>query len=177
MRAAAALELLHLFALVHDDVMDESASRRGAPSAHVQAAAWHREAGADGDPEKFGRNLAILLGDLAHARATRLAASLPEPLRGTWHELCLELIAGQRADLTGAAAGRRDRVHAERIADPAVDSDRQVLAGDGITAGFPWWAVWFLGGSGLVAWVLFAPPRKRERRAPATGSGAQGFRQ
>lgn len=115
-RAAAALELLHLFALVHDDVMDESASRRGAPSAHVQAAAWHREAGADGDPEKFGRNLAILLGDLAHARATRLAASLPEPLRGTWHELCLELIAGQRADLTGAAAGRRDRVHAERIA-------------------------------------------------------------
>ena len=107
-RAAAALELLHLFALVHDDVMDESASRRGAPSAHVQAAAWHREAGADGDPEKFGRNLAILLGDLAHARATRLAASLPEPLRGTWHELCLELIAGQRADLTGAAAGRRE---------------------------------------------------------------------
>jgi len=115
-RAAAALELLHLFALVHDDVMDESASRRGAPSAHLQAAAWHRSAGAGGDPDTFGRNLAILLGDLAHARAARVAAELDEPLRSTWHELCLELIAGQRADLTGAAAGRRDRVHAERIA-------------------------------------------------------------
>ena len=115
-RAAAALELLHLFALVHDDVMDESSSRRGAPSAHVQAAGWHRAAGAGGDPDTFGRNLAILLGDLAHARATRLADELPDDLRATWHELCLELIAGQRADLTGAAAGRRDREHAERIA-------------------------------------------------------------
>lgn len=115
-RACAALELLHLFALVHDDVMDESASRRGAPSAHVQAAGWHRDAAARGDADAFGRNLAILAGDLAHARAARLAAGLKEPLRGTWHELCLELIAGQRADLTGAAAGRRDRAHAERIA-------------------------------------------------------------
>ena len=115
-RATAALELLHLFALVHDDVMDESASRRGAPSAHVQAARWHAEAHARGDSETFGRNLAILLGDLAHSRAGSLADGLPEPLRGTWHELCLELIAGQRADLTGAAAGRRDLTHAERIA-------------------------------------------------------------
>lgn len=114
--AAAALELLHLFALVHDDVMDESGSRRGAPAAHVQAATWHREQGAAGRPEVFGRNLAILLGDLAHARADRLADTLPAALRSTWHELCLELIAGQRADLTGAAAGRRDREHAERIA-------------------------------------------------------------
>ncbi len=115
-RATAALELLHLFALVHDDVMDESASRRGAPSAHVQAATWHRDAVAAGDADTFGRNLAILAGDLAHARAARLADGLDDQLRATWHELCLELIAGQRADLTGAAAGRRDRAHAERIA-------------------------------------------------------------
>lgn len=114
--ATAALELLHLFALVHDDVMDESDSRRGAPAAHVQAASWHRACGATGEPEVFGRNLAILLGDLAHARAGRLADGLPDALRATWHELCLELIAGQRADLTGAAAGRRDLDHAERIA-------------------------------------------------------------
>ena len=116
LRAASSLDLLHVSALVHDDVMDESDSRRGAPSAHVQAAAWHREAGARGDADTFGRNLAILAGDLAHARAGRLADGLAEPLRETWHELCLELIAGQRADLTGAAAGRRDREHAERIA-------------------------------------------------------------
>lgn len=67
-------------------------------------------------------------------------------------------------------------VHAERIADPVAAEDRQVLSGDGITAGFPWWAVWFVGGSGLVWWVLFAPPRKRKPRAEATGSGAQRFR-
>ena len=115
-KAAVALELLHLFALVHDDVMDESASRRGAPSAHLQAAQWHRAAGADGDPDTFGRNLAILLGDFAHACAAQVAGELDQPLRSTWNELCLELIAGQRADLTGAAAGRRDHVHAERIA-------------------------------------------------------------
>ncbi len=37
-------------------------------------------------------------------------------LRELWHELCVELVLGQRGDLTGAAAGRRDRPHAERLA-------------------------------------------------------------
>lgn len=55
-------------------------------------------------------------------------------------------------------------VHAVRIPDAAGDA-REVVAGDGIAAGFPWWAVWFVGGSGAVAWVLFAPPR-RKRSAP-----------
>ena len=115
-RAAAALETLHLFALLHDDVMDESDSRRGRPAAHVEAEAWHRDAGAVGDRPLFGRNLAILLGDLAHTLADRLADGLPPALRQTWYELCIELIAGQRADLTAAAAGRRDLAHAEHVA-------------------------------------------------------------
>lgn len=54
-------------------------------------------------------------------------------------------------------------VHAVRIPDPPTAAE-QVIAGDGLVAGFPWWLVWFTGGSGLVAWVLFAPPRKRRRR-------------
>ncbi len=115
-RAAAAVELLHLFALVHDDVMDESDQRRGHPSAHVEATAWHREAAARGDGTVFGRNLAILLGDLAHTLADGLVDGLPTPMRAAWHDLSVELIAGQRADLTGAAAGRRDRRHAEHVA-------------------------------------------------------------
>lgn len=115
-RAAAAVELLHLFALVHDDVMDESDQRRGRPSAHVEATRWHEQAGAHGDGVVFGRNLAILLGDLAHTLADGLVDGLPPAMRAAWHELSVELIAGQRADLTGAAAGRPDRRHAEHVA-------------------------------------------------------------
>jgi len=115
-RVAAALEVLHLFALVHDDVMDESDRRRGIPAAHVQATQWHRAANARGDAELFGRNLAILLGDLAHTVADRLVKDLPADMRDAWYALTVELIAGQRADLTGAAAGRRDLAHAEFVA-------------------------------------------------------------
>ena len=115
-RVAAALETLHLFALVHDDVMDASAERRGAPSAHVVAAERHRRAGGHGCPDRFGESMAILLGDLAHSEADRLVHTLPEPLREAWYELNLELIVGQRADLTGAAAGRTDLAHTEAVA-------------------------------------------------------------
>ena len=115
-RAAAALEALHLFALIHDDVMDESASRRGRPSAHVEASRWHNAAQGVGDPRLFGTNIAVLLGDLAHTVADRIANDLPKPLRTIWYAVCVELVAGQRADLTGAAAGRRDLAHAEHVA-------------------------------------------------------------
>ena len=115
-RAATALELLHEFALLHDDVMDESDLRRGDPAAHRQAERWHADAGALGDGPAFGRNLAVLLGDLALVQAHRLVASLKPQLRELWYELCVELVLGQRGDLTGAAAGRRDRLHAERLA-------------------------------------------------------------
>jgi geranylgeranyl pyrophosphate synthase len=115
-RAAAALEALHLFALLHDDVMDESASRRGRPSAHLEATDWHAATRGVGDSKLFGTNIAVLLGDLAHTVADRIADDLPRPLRKVWYALCVELVAGQRADLTGAAAGRRDLPHAEHVA-------------------------------------------------------------
>lgn len=116
LRVAAALEILHLFALIHDDVMDESDSRRGHPSAHVEAAGWHARSDALGSTQRFGESLAVLLGDLAHTVADRLVDGLPNQLRETWYRLSVELIAGQRADLTGAAARRRDRQHAESVA-------------------------------------------------------------
>ena len=115
-RAATALELLHQFALLHDDVMDESDLRRGRPAAHRQAERWHAQAEARGDSPAFGRNLAVLLGDLALVQAHRLVAALAPRLRELWYELCVELVLGQRGDLTGAAAGRRDRSHAKRLA-------------------------------------------------------------
>ena len=63
-RAAASLDLLHVSALVHDDVMDASDTRRGLAAAHRQFEAWHAEHGLTGSPEAFGRAGAILLGDL-----------------------------------------------------------------------------------------------------------------
>jgi geranylgeranyl diphosphate synthase type I len=62
--AAASLELLHASALVHDDVMDGSDTRRGAPAAHRQLESLHAAEERLGDPGTFGRAGAILLGDL-----------------------------------------------------------------------------------------------------------------
>lgn len=64
LRAAASLELLHVSALVHDDVMDSSDLRRGQPSAHRQFEGLHRRSGWIGDAAALGRAGAILLGDL-----------------------------------------------------------------------------------------------------------------
>lgn len=115
-RVATALEILHLFALIHDDVMDRSRSRRGRPSAHTDATDWHLRSGGRGSAELFGNNLAVLLGDLAHAVADHIIGDLSPGFQELWHDLSVELIAGQRADLTGSAAGRRDRGHAEHVA-------------------------------------------------------------
>jgi geranylgeranyl diphosphate synthase type I len=115
-RVSAALDLLHAFALVHDDVMDESTSRRGVATAHLHAADLHRRTSGQGRPERFGDNIAILLGDLAHAEADALVAGLPAELRRIWRLLVIELVYGQRRDLTGSAAGRHDLAHAREVA-------------------------------------------------------------
>jgi geranylgeranyl diphosphate synthase, type I len=61
--AAASLELLQASALVHDDVMDASETRRGRPAVHRQFARAHGEAGYSGSAEAFGVGAAILIGD------------------------------------------------------------------------------------------------------------------
>ncbi|MER7072952.1 polyprenyl synthetase family protein [Terrabacter sp. NPDC000476] len=112
----AALELVHLFALVHDDVMDRSDSRRGRPTTHVEAARAHVRADALGDPELFGDSVAILYGDLALTEAWHLAASCSPPLRRAWADMLRELVQGQLLDVTGAAARRRDLERARLVA-------------------------------------------------------------
>lgn len=70
--AASALELFHAAALIHDDVIDRSATRRGRDAAHRHFAALHRTAGWRGDDAHFGLSGAILLGDLLQSWADEL---------------------------------------------------------------------------------------------------------
>ncbi len=58
------LELFQVAALVHDDLMDRSHTRRGRPAAHRQFSTLHASTGLTGDPERFGEAGAVLLGDL-----------------------------------------------------------------------------------------------------------------
>ncbi|MFJ8686165.1 polyprenyl synthetase family protein [Micromonospora wenchangensis] len=105
--ALAALELLHTFALVHDDVMDASDTRRGLPTAHRAAAERHVTAGHTGDPHRFGESVAVLIGDLCLVWADRLLAHATVPpsrlmeVRRCYDQMRVETIAGQYLDVLG----------------------------------------------------------------------------
>ena len=105
--ALAALELMHTFALVHDDVMDSSATRRGAPTAHRIFAAEHLSGGRMGDPEHFGATAAILVGDLCLVWADQLLARTPIStatlfaVRACYDRMRIEAVAGQYLDVLG----------------------------------------------------------------------------
>lgn len=102
---AGAVELLHTFALVHDDIMDRSAERRGRPAVHTALATAHAEEGLDGDSEWFGVGGGILAGDLAFVWADQMldeADLAPEALaraRKVFTALRVEVMAGQYLDL------------------------------------------------------------------------------
>jgi geranylgeranyl diphosphate synthase type I len=107
--ALGALELMHTFALVHDDVMDHSATRRGAPTAHRIFTDEHVGAERRGDPEHFGTTSAILVGDLCMVWADQLLACTPLPtatlfeVRACYDRMRIEAVAGQYLDVLGEA--------------------------------------------------------------------------
>ncbi|MDQ1705916.1 MAG: geranylgeranyl diphosphate synthase, type [Frankiaceae bacterium] len=120
--AAASLELLQACALVHDDVIDGSDTRRGAPSVHRRFAALHRSAGWHGDPERFGQAAAILLGDLALIWADAMlsgsgftAVELERALP-IWDTMRVEVMCGQYLDVVEQARGGGSVERALRVA-------------------------------------------------------------
>ncbi len=102
---AGAVELLHTFALIHDDIMDRSPERRGHPAVHEALAAAHSSEGLAGDRSWFGVGGGILAGDLAFVWADQMldqASLAPEALdraRRVFTDLRVEVMAGQYLDL------------------------------------------------------------------------------
>lgn len=103
--ASASLELLHAFALLQDDVMDASPSRRGRAAAHIQFSDWHQQRGLSGSSQRFGESAAILLGDLCLIWAEKMLRESGvehRRLQQAWPHydaMRAELALGQFADL------------------------------------------------------------------------------
>ncbi|MBN9212265.1 MAG: geranylgeranyl pyrophosphate synthase [Microbacterium sp. 71-36] len=119
---AAALEVFQAAALVHDDLIDNSDTRRGQPAAHRALQTAHRDARWAGDSEAFGRSAAILLGDLLVAWSDDLLEESLEglatagPTRRQYADMRRDVTIGQFLDVAeeSAYAVHPDDVHADR---------------------------------------------------------------
>ncbi|MET0727508.1 MAG: isopentenyl-diphosphate Delta-isomerase [Acidimicrobiales bacterium] len=138
LRPAAAVELLHTFALLHDDVMDRSATRRGRPSAQVSLAARHEAEGLLGERGWFGTSAAILAGDLAYVWADEMLDSTDLPAdalaraRRVFSDLRTEVIAGQYLDLrlgSDPAADEQGALHVALLKSARYTVTRPLLLG------------------------------------------------
>ncbi|MCE5288877.1 MAG: polyprenyl synthetase family protein [Nocardiaceae bacterium] len=108
---ASALELLHACALIHDDIIDASLTRRGVATVHVDYAGRHRRAGFSGDSARYGESIAILLGDLALSWSEDMVtesgveADAGVRLESVWSAMRTEVIAGQLLDIEAEVRG------------------------------------------------------------------------
>ncbi len=104
-KLAVALELFHLFALIHDDIMDEAASRRGVTTMHHYTESWLRSRGRIGNLPRVADSQAILWGDfllaLSQARLQEVAISPAEKMavNAVFSRMFLEVVVGQMIDV------------------------------------------------------------------------------
>lgn len=121
-KAVAALELVHVCALIHDDLMDGSDTRRNQPSIHRSFEKVHKEENMKGDGARFGAAAAILLGDLALAWSDALIyeagseGALLNTALPLFYEMRQELMAGQYLDVLEGVRSESNRVRSSKIA-------------------------------------------------------------
>jgi geranylgeranyl diphosphate synthase type I len=109
--ASASLELFHAAALIHDDLMDGSDTRRGMPSVHRRFAGMHSAQGWHGDAARFGGAAALLVGDLCLGWSDELlrTAGMSDAAlrrgRPVFERMRTQLMGGQYLDILEQAAG------------------------------------------------------------------------
>ncbi len=147
---AASLELIQACALLHDDVIDRSDTRRGGPSTHRAVAKAHADSGLAGDAEHFGVSAAVLLGDLALAWADDLfvagagALGAVDRTLPAWRAMRTEVLSGQLLDLQAAAAmgadaaaQAADAVRINRFKTAAYTVERPLHLGAALAGALP----------------------------------------
>ncbi len=121
LRAVSSLEFIQACALVHDDIIDSSDTRRGNPTVHRTVEARHRERGWLGDPFHFGESVATLVGDLALIWAedtlqdAGLSAQALARTREPWRGMRTEVIGGQLLDIYLESSGNEDVAKANAV--------------------------------------------------------------
>ncbi|WP_370513879.1 polyprenyl synthetase family protein [Corynebacterium sp. zg331] len=121
LRAVSSLELIQACALIHDDIIDASDTRRGAPTVHRHIEHRHRESRWQGLSAHFGRSAAILIGDLALTWAddmlhdSGLSDAALRRVREPWRAMRTEVIGGQLLDITLEATASEDIALAESV--------------------------------------------------------------
>jgi geranylgeranyl diphosphate synthase type I len=120
--AVSSLELVQASALIHDDLMDRSDTRRGEPAVHRRFAVRHFEAGWRGDAGQFGDNAAVLLGDLCLVWSDELLhscgveADAVARARPVFDEMRTEVTVGQYLDVLTQATGDTSLERASKVA-------------------------------------------------------------
>ncbi|WP_240193852.1 MULTISPECIES: polyprenyl synthetase family protein [unclassified Gordonia (in: high G+C Gram-positive bacteria)] len=130
LRVCAAIELIQACALVHDDILDRSDTRRQNPTVHRRFEAVHADRGWSSDSGHYGDSAAILIGDMALAWADDLFhGAMPTPdaayapphrpipfaATAVWSRMRTEVLAGQFLDITNEVSGDESLTAAERV--------------------------------------------------------------
>lgn len=126
----AAVELYHNWTLIHDDIIDEDDLRRGQPSLHREIEAVARESGSPDSADKYGRDIAILIGDLMQGSANLLVLRLAD--EGVSNETVMSLLRLMHAELTPALVdgeARDVRFCRENVGDISEDRVLDMLEG------------------------------------------------